>query len=69
MDNNPRTRALTAAGGELYQRHDNGAIWRSDGRACVNNSCPGWVRLDNNGNTVVIEAARSEEHTSELQSQ
>jgi hypothetical protein len=57
MDNNPRTRELTAAGGILYQLHDNGAIWRSDGRPCAGDSCPGWQRLDNNPRTVAIEAA------------
>jgi hypothetical protein len=57
MDNNPRTGELAAAGGLLYQLHDNGAIWRSDGRACSGNSCPGWVRMDNNARTVAIVAA------------
>jgi peptidyl-Asp metalloendopeptidase len=35
---------------------DIGSIWRSTGTACSGNSCPGWLRLDNNGASVRMAA-------------
>jgi hypothetical protein len=57
LDNNPRVKLLIVAGGLFYQLHNNGAIWRSDGRGCSGTSCPGWVRLDNNSRSASIVAA------------
>ena len=68
LDNNPRTVAIAAGGGpgsgrptpigrELYQLHNDGAIWRYTGTPCSGSSCPGWEKLDNNPNTRTIVAA------------
>jgi hypothetical protein len=35
---------------------DIGSIWRSTGQACSGASCPGWLRLDDNGASVRIAA-------------
>jgi hypothetical protein len=67
LDNNPRTGMI--AGGDqlyqlhtdpLYQLHNDGWIWRYTGTECDGEFCPGWQRLDNNGNTVEIAAAGSQ---------
>ena len=55
LDNNSNTKAI-AAGSNLYQLHNNGAIWQYTGRSCSGNSCPGWVQLDGNPNTKAIVA-------------
>ena len=54
LDNNPRTKAITASGGRLFQLHDNGKIWRATGRPCTDDYCPGWEMLDNNPRSVAI---------------
>jgi len=56
LDNNPRTVSIAAGGTSLYQRHNDGKIWRSTGTPCSGASCPGWQMLDNNGATVDIVA-------------
>jgi hypothetical protein len=56
LDNNSRAQEIMASGTQLYQRHNNGSIWRFTGPACSGTSCPGWRRLDNNPRTVDIEA-------------
>ena len=64
LDNNPRT-GMLAAGDQLYQLHtspvyqlhNSGWIWRYTGDECEGDTCPGWVRLDNNGRTKDIVAA------------
>ncbi len=56
LDNNLRTRMLSAGGADLYQLHTGGAIWRYTGTPCNGNSCPGWERLDNNARTRLVEA-------------
>ena len=56
FDNNPRTVAIVADAGELYQLHNNGGIWQSTHGACDADSCPGWRALDNNQKTVAIAA-------------
>ena len=43
--------------GRLYQLHRDGWIWQHTGTPCSGDSCPGWVRLDNNSKTVAIAAA------------
>src|SRR5262249_33752111 len=66
-DNNPPTGMI--AGGDpvyhlqtdpLYQLHNDGWIWRYTDTECDGEFCPGWQRLDNNGNTVEIAAAGSQ---------
>lgn len=57
LDNNPRTRAIFAGGGELYQRHADGSVWEATGQACVGGSCPGWRRLDANPRTSALAAS------------
>ncbi len=52
LDNNPATVQIAAAGGNLYQRHNNGFIWRYTGTPLT-----GWQLLDNNPATVQIAAA------------
>ena len=67
LDNNPRT-GIVAAGNSLYQLHtdplyqlhNDGWIWRFTGTECEGVSCPGWERLDRNGNTREIVAAGSQ---------
>ncbi|MGK7892835.1 MAG: M12 family metallo-peptidase [Xenococcus sp. (in: cyanobacteria)] len=44
----------TGRRGELYQLHNNGAIWRYTDTPCSGNSCPGWQRLDNNPRSIAI---------------
>jgi hypothetical protein len=56
-DNNPRSIAIAADGGELYQLHNNGRIWQSTHTPCTFDSCPGWRALDNNQKTIAIAAA------------
>lgn len=48
LDNNPATKAISAAGDALYQLHNTGKIWRYTGAPCSGGSCPGWQMLDNN---------------------
>ena len=50
LDNNPDTVDIVAAG-DLYQRHDNGRIFRYTGPPFT-----GWEELDNNPATVQIVA-------------
>ena len=57
LDINSKTIATAAAGGHLYQLHNDGWIWRYTGVPCSGESCPGWQRLDNNSKTVAIAAA------------
>ncbi|SOY74871.1 hypothetical protein CBM2633_P200002 [Cupriavidus taiwanensis] len=57
MDNNGHAQTIAGAAGVLYQLHDDGAIWRSDGKPCNGQSCPGWARLDNNPRTGTILSA------------
>lgn len=54
LDNNQRTKAITASGGKLYQLHDNGRIWQSTGQPCSGENCPGWIMIDNNPRTKAI---------------
>jgi hypothetical protein len=54
LDNNPNTRDIVAASGHLYQRHQDGRIWRYIGPPCAGESCPGWRELDNNPKTTRI---------------
>ena len=57
-DNNSRSVAIASDGGELYQLHNNGAIWQSTQTPCTAvDSCPGWRRLDRNPKTIAIAAA------------
>jgi alpha-tubulin suppressor-like RCC1 family protein len=69
LDDNNRTVATAAAGGQLYQLHLDGSIWRYTGTPCSPvtvawndpqpkpaHPCPGWVKLDNNQRTVAIAA-------------
>jgi hypothetical protein len=51
LDNNPHTHEIVAAGGHLYQRHNDGRIWRYVGPPCTGDNCPGWQQLDNNPKT------------------
>ena len=51
LDNNPATVDIVAAGDQLYQRHDNGRIWRYTGPPLT-----GWQELDNNPATYQIVA-------------
>ncbi|MEX6506703.1 M12 family metallo-peptidase [Jiella sp. M17.18] len=48
--------ATTVAAFNSPPGSDIGSIWRSTGVACSGNSCPGWTRLDNNGQSVRIAA-------------
>ena len=52
LDNNPATVDIITAAGQLFQRHDNGRIFRFTGTPLT-----GWVELDNNPATVQIVAA------------
>jgi hypothetical protein len=52
LDNNPATVDIVAAAGQLFQRHDNGLIWRFTGTPLT-----GWELLDNNPATADIVAA------------
>ena len=54
LDNNPATVEIVAGGGQLYQRHNSGMIWRYTGQPCGGGGCPGWEPLDNNPATVAI---------------
>ena len=51
-ENNPATVQIVAAGGQLYQRHNTGLIWRYTGTPLT-----GWEELDNNPATIQIVAA------------
>lgn len=51
IDNNPATKAIVAAGNNLYQLHNNGRIWRYTGTPLT-----GWQLLDNNPATTTIVA-------------
>jgi hypothetical protein len=53
---NPATTAIAASGGNLYQLHSNGQIWKSTGVACSSTSCPGWTMLDDNPLAAAIVA-------------
>ncbi len=57
LDNNSKTKAITASGNQLYQLHNDGWIWQYTGTPCSGDSCPGWQRLDNNPKTVAIATA------------
>lgn len=67
LDNNPNTRELTAtvrrssAGvlvQALYQRHDDGKVWRYTGKPCEGaSSCQGWQLIDDNPRTISIVTA------------
>ena len=68
LDNNPRTQSIAAAvdandrlyqlhAAKLFQLHDNGQVWQSQGGPCSGESCPSWQRLDNNPRTVAISAS------------
>ena len=65
LDNNFRTGGISAGDqlyqlhskGQLFQRHNDGWIWRYTGLPCTGDACPGWERLDNNPNTAQIVAA------------
>lgn len=57
LDNNSRTKAITASAGKLFQLHDNGRVWQSTGQPCSGDSCPGWRLLDNNLHTKFITSA------------
>ena len=41
---------------QLYQRHEDGRIWKYTGPPCSGDSCPGWRQLDNNPKTDGITA-------------
>ena len=47
-------------GGDLYQLHRSGAIWRFTGAPCSGVSCPGWQRLDSNVRTEQIAVGASQ---------
>ncbi|GLI39950.1 hypothetical protein KI811_01790 [Geobacter hydrogenophilus] len=54
-----------AAGLRVYSStefvaRDGAAIWRYTGTPCSGDSCPGWIRLDNNPHTVAIVADSGE---------
>ena len=51
LDNNAATKAIAAAGNNLYQLHTNGKIWRYTGTPMT-----GWQMLDNNAATISIVA-------------
>ncbi|MGI2908100.1 hypothetical protein, partial [Tolypothrix sp. VBCCA 56010] len=52
LDNNPATKQIAAAGGNLYQIHNTGAIWKY-----VGSPLTGWQQLDNNPDSIAIVAA------------
>src|SRR4051812_9602968 len=52
LDNNPATVGIVADGGNLYQRHNTGLIWRYTGTPLT-----GWQELDNNPRTGELTAA------------
>jgi hypothetical protein len=52
LDNNPATQEIVADGGNLYQRHNTGLIWRYTGPPLT-----GWELLDNNPATAGIAAS------------
>ena len=54
LDDNPATVQIAAAGGNLYQLHSTGAIWKYVGPPIT-----GWHQLDNNPASVAIVAAGS----------
>jgi hypothetical protein len=56
LDRNPAAVAIAAAGGNLYQQHRDGTVWKYTNSPCVGQSCPGWVLLDNNPATRKIVA-------------
>ena len=73
LDNNPKTREITAGGGApggfdplkafpdappLYKRHDDGQIWRYTGTPCSGGSCPGWQLLDNSPTVSIVAAGQ-----------
>jgi hypothetical protein len=51
LDNNAATVEITASGGNLYQRHNDGWIFRYTGPPMT-----GWQPLDNNRATVALAA-------------
>ena len=56
LDNNAATSSIVADGGQLYQKHSSGRIWRSTGAPCGGASCPGWQMVDNNPATGRVAA-------------
>jgi hypothetical protein len=52
LDNNPLCKAIAAYGGDLYQLHQNGAIWKYVGPPLT-----GWQMLDNNPAGIAIAAS------------
>ena len=56
LDNNPRATAIAAAGGNLYQLHTDGTVWRHTGIPCVGDICPGWTQLDTDGKATSLIA-------------
>jgi hypothetical protein len=52
LDNNPATADIAAGGGNLYQMHKDGRIWKYTGTPLT-----GWQELDNNPATKKIAAA------------
>jgi hypothetical protein len=71
LDDSNRTAAIAAAGGQLYQLHNDGSIWRYRGQPCsaipvhvvwddphpnLAPPCPGWEPLDRNPKTSAIAA-------------
>jgi hypothetical protein len=50
---------VVASGGDLYQLHNGGLIWKYTGTPCSGNSCPGWQLYDNNPATIQIAASFS----------
>jgi hypothetical protein len=47
--------AIAASGSDLYEQHNDGWIWQYTGAPC-GGGCPGWLRLDDNGDTKSIAA-------------
>ncbi|MGA3039783.1 MAG: hypothetical protein ABSF54_03210 [Bryobacteraceae bacterium] len=56
FDNNPAAVAIAASGGNLYELHNNGQIWKWASVACTGSSRPGWTMLDGNSLTTQIVA-------------
>src|SRR5215204_1165911 len=50
LDDNDATREIVAAGGNLYQRHESGAVWKYTGTPKV------WQLIDDNRATASIAA-------------
>lgn len=54
IDRNPRTVAMSATNENIFQLHDNGAIWSWMWRPCSGSDCSYWQRIDRNPATRMI---------------